>query len=346
MMTSALPFITAATRLAAAALPTLLIAAAASGATLDTVRERGRLICGVSEGIIGFSAVGTDGKWEGFDVDFCRAVAAAVLGDSEKVDYVPLSTSQRFEALRAGEIDILSRNSTWTMGRETDFGITFVGVTYYDGQGFMVPRSADIPSALELGGSKVCVQADTTSAANLADYFVANNMAYEVAVTASPTESLASYKDGRCGVLTSDMSQLYSQRLNLEDADEHVILPDAISKEPLGPAVREDDPKWALLAKWVHFALLDAEELGVSSTTIDEALASTKPDVRRLVGAEGKFGEELDLPNDWVAQIVRQVGNYGEIYDRNLGTESKLGIPRGMNQLWNLGGIQYAPPVR
>jgi len=329
-----------------AASATIVAATVASASTLDTVRERGRLICGVSEGIVGFSAAVEDGKWAGFDVDFCRAVAAAVLGDSEKVDFVPLPTSGRFEALRAGEIDILSRNSTWTMGRETGFGITFVGVTYYDGQGFMVPRSADIPSALELGGSKVCVQADTTSAANLADYFVANNMAYEVVVTASPAESLASYKDGRCGVLTSDMSQLYSQRLNLEDADEHLILPDAISKEPLGPAVREDDPKWALLAKWVHFALLDAEELGVSSTTIDEAIASTKPDVRRLVGAEGKFGEELGLSNDWVAQIVRQVGNYGEIYDRNLGTESKLGIPRGMNQLWSLGGIQYAPPVR
>jgi len=329
-----------------AASATIVAATVASAATLDTVKERGRLICGVSEGIVGFSAAVDDEKWAGFDVDFCRAVAAAVLGDSAKVDFVRLPTSGRFEALRAGEIDILSRNSTWTMGRETGFGITFVGVTYYDGQGFMVPRSANIPSALELGGSKVCVQADTTSAANLADYFVANNMAYEVVVTASPAESLASYKDGRCGVLTSDMSQLYSQRLNLEDMDEHVILPDAISKEPLGPAVREDDPKWVLLAKWVHFALLDAEELGVSSTTIDEALSSTKPDVRRLVGVEGKFGEELGLSNDWVAQIVRQVGNYGEIYDRNLGAESKLGIPRGMNQLWNLGGIQYAPPVR
>jgi general L-amino acid transport system substrate-binding protein len=232
------------------------------------------------------------------------------------------------------------------VGREAEFGVTFVGVTYYDGQGFMLQRSDTIPSALELGGAKVCVQAATTSADNLADFFLANHMAYEAVVTASPAESLAAYKDGRCSVLTSDISQLYSERLKLDKPDEQVILPDAISKEPLGPAVREDDPKWALIVKWVHFALLDAEELGVSSKTIDEALASTKPDVQRLVGAQGKFGEELGLSNDWAAKIVREVGNYGEIYDRNLGTASKLGIPRGMNQLWNLGGIQYAPPIR
>jgi general L-amino acid transport system substrate-binding protein len=322
------------------------LSAAASATTLETVKERGRLICGVSEGIIGFSAAVGDGKWAGFDVDFCRAVAAAVLGDSEKVDFVPLSATYRFDALRRGEVDILSRNSTWTMGRETDFDIIFVGVTYYDGQGFMLRRSADIPSALELGGTKVCVQAGTTSAVNLADYFISNNMAYEVVMTASPAESLAAYRDGDCNVLTSDMSQLYSQRIELDDADEHVILPDAISKEPLGPAVRDNDPEWALLVKWVHFALLDAEELGISSATIDEALASSKPDIRRFVGVEGTFGEGLGLSNDWAANIVRQVGNYGEIYQRNLGTNSKLGIPRGMNQLWNLGGIQYAPPVR
>jgi general L-amino acid transport system substrate-binding protein len=322
------------------------LSASASAGTLDTVKERGRLICGVSEGIAGFSAKGTDGKWTGFDVDFCRAIAAAVLGDSEKVDYVPLSTSERFTALRDGKIDVLSRNSTWTLGREEEFGISFAGVTYYDGQGFMIPRAKAVSSSLELAGRKICVQADTTSAANLADYFVANNMTYEVVVTASPDESIAAYKDGRCDVLTSDMSQLYSQRTTLPDADEQVILPDAISKEPLGPAVRQDDPAWSMLVKWVGFALLDAEELGVSSKTIDDALASTKPDVKRLVGKEGTFGEKLGLPADWAAKIVKQVGNYGEIYDRNLGTGSPLGIPRGMNQLWNLGGIQYAPPIR
>jgi general L-amino acid transport system substrate-binding protein len=336
----------AAMRLLAGCSAGAALAASASAATLDTIKERGRLHCGVSEGLSGFSSAGEDGKWAGFDVDFCRAVAAAVLGDAKKVDYIPLSAGKRFEALLAGEIDVLSRNSTWTMGREAEFGITFVGVTYYDGQGFMLRRPDTIPSALELGGAKVCVQAATTSADNLADFFLANHMAYEAVVTASPAESLAAYKDGRCNVLTSDISQLYSERLKLTDPDEQVILPDAISKEPLGPAVRQDDPQWALIVKWVHFALLDAEELGVSSKTVDEAVESTKPDVQRLVGAQGKFGEELGLPNDWAAKIVREVGNYGEIYDRNLGTLSKLGIPRGMNQLWNLGGIQYAPPIR
>ena len=320
--------------------------ALASAGTLDTVKERGRLTCGVNEGLAGFSAKSADGKWVGFDVDFCRAIAAAVLGDSEKVDYVPLSTSSRFPALREAKIDVLSRNSTWTMGREEEFGITFVGVTYYDGQGFMVPRAKSVDSSLELGGRKVCVQADTTSASNLADYFVTNNMAYEVVVTASPDESLASYKEGRCDVLTSDISQLYSQRTALPDASEHLILPDAISKEPLGPAVRQDDPAWAMLVRWVHFALVDAEELGISSKTIDDALTSKKPDVQRLVGTDGTFGEKLGLTKEWAAQMVRQVGNYGEIYERNLGTGSSFGIPRGLNQLWNLGGIQYAPPIR
>jgi general L-amino acid transport system substrate-binding protein len=321
-------------------------ATAASAATLDTVKERGRLICGVGQGLVGFSAKDDVGAWAGFDVDFCRAVAAAVFGDAGKVDYVPLSAAERFEALRSGRIDLLSRNSTWTMGRETGLGLTFVGVTYYDGQGFMVPRAANILSALELGGAKVCVQSGTTSQANAADFFAANNMAYEAVVTAAPNESLAAYKDGRCNVMTSDMSQLYSERQKLDDADEHIILPDAISKEPLGPVVRQDDPKWATLVKWVHFALLNAEELGVASDTVDAAMVSRKPEVRRLVGVEGAFGEEMGIPGDWAAVMIRAVGNYGEIYDRNLGIDSALAIPRGMNQLWNLGGIQYAPPIR
>ncbi len=318
----------------------------ASAATLDAVKERGRLLCGVNTSLSGFSAPDAGGKWTGFDVDFCKAVAVAVLGDAEKVDYVPLTTADRFEALTSGKIDLLSRNTTWTMGRETGLGLTFVGVTYYDGQGFMVPRSANLMSALELTGSKVCVQAGTTTEANLGDYFAANNMTFEAVVTASPDESIAVYEDGRCGVLTSDMSQLYAQRLKLDQPDEHIILPDAISKEPLGPAVRMDDPQWAMLVKWVYYALLNAEELGVASDTVDAALASNKPEVRRLIGIEGRFGEELGLTNDWAAQMVRAVGNYGEIYETNLGVDSPLGIPRGMNQLWSRGGIQYAPPVR
>ena len=315
-------------------------------ATLDSVKERDRLICGVNTGLSGFSIPDGNGAWSGFDVDFCRAVAAAVLGDPAKVDYVPLTATDRFEALASARIDLLSRNSTWTLGREAGLGLTFVGITYYDGQGFLVPRSANVMSALELSGSKVCVQSGTTTEANLADYFTANNMAYEAVVTDSPAESIAAYGEGRCDVLTSDMSQLYAEKLKLDQPDEHIVLPDAISKEPLGPAVVAGDPKWASVVKWVYFALLNAEELGVSSETVDAALASAKPEVRRLVGVDGRFGEELGLSNDWAARMVRSVGNYGEIYERNLGVDSPLGIPRGMNQLWSRGGIQYAPPIR
>jgi general L-amino acid transport system substrate-binding protein len=323
-----------------------VLAAPAAAATLDTVKERGRLLCGVNTGLSGFSAPDASGKWAGFDVDFCKAVAAAIFSDAEKVEYVPVTAADRFEALKTGKIDLLSRNSTWTMGRETGLGITWAGVTYYDGQGFMVPRSANVLSALELTGSKVCVQSGTTTEANLADYFTANNMAYEAILAASPDEAITAYSEGKCNVVTSDMSQLYALRLKLTDPDEHIILPDAISKEPLGPAVRSDDPKWAMLVKWTYFVLLDAEELGVASDNIDAALASAKPDVRRLVGLDGKFGEDLGLTNDWAIRILRAVGNYGEIYERNLGVDSPLGIPRGMNQLWSRGGIQYAPPIR
>lgn len=318
----------------------------ADAATLDSVKERGRLICGVNTGLGGFATPGEGGAWSGFDVDFCKAVAAAILGEATKVEYVPLTAADRFEALKSGKIDVLSRNSTWTMGREVGFGITFVGVTYYDGQGFMVPRAANVFSALELDGSKVCVQGGTTTEANLADYFGANNMSYEAIVTASPAESIAAYAEGRCNVLTSDMSQLYAERLKLKDADEHIVLPDAISKEPLGPAVRMDDPAWATLVKWVYFALLNAEELGISSDTLGEAAASEKPEVKRFMGVDGAFGEEMGLSKDWAARAVGAAGNYAEIYERNLGVDSPLGIPRGMNQLWSRGGIQYAPPIR
>jgi general L-amino acid transport system substrate-binding protein len=325
---------------------TLLLPGVAAAATLDDVKARGILVCGVNEGLFGFSMRDEAGVWTGFDADFCRAVATAIFDDPDKVEFVPMSLTDRFSALRDGEIDILSRNSTWTMGRETGFGLTFAGVTYYDGQGFMLPRSAGILSALELDGSTVCVPAGTTTEANLADFFGANNMAYEAVVTESTAESLEKYRDGTCAVMSSDMSQLYAARFQLDDKAEHVILADAISKEPLGPAVREGDPKWATLVKWVHFALINAEELGVYSHNIRQALASQKPEVRRLVGLEGDFGEQLGLDNDWAVNMVRAVGNYGEIFDRSLGFGSELHIPRGMNQLWHLGGIQYAPPIR
>lgn len=321
------------------------VAASASAATLDTVKARGRLVCGVSEGLVGLS-IEDNGTWTGFDVDFCRALAAAIFGDPGKVEYVPLSVSERFIRLTGGKIDVLSRNSTWTMSREVELALTFVGVAYYDGQGFLVPRARNISSALELAGTKVCVQGGTTSEANLTDYFSANNMPFEAIVTMNPAESLFKYRGDDCGAISADVSQLYAERLKLADPAEHIILADVISKEPLGPVVRQDDPKWATLVKWVLFALLDAEELGVGSDNIEEALASKKPEVRRLVGLEGDFGERLGLSKDWAVNVVRLVGNYGEIYDRNLGTDSKLGIPRGLNQLWHLGGIQYAPPIR
>jgi general L-amino acid transport system substrate-binding protein len=313
--------------------------------TLDAVKARGHLICGVNPGLIGFAAVDPTGKWSGFDVDFCRAVAVAIFGDPDRTAYVPLSAEERFDALKAGTIDLLSRNSTWTMGREAELGLTFVGVTYYDGQAFMVPRSTGVASALELGGSKVCVQSGTTTEANLADYFDANHMTYTKVTTATPEDTLAAYADGRCNVVTSDSSQLYALRTRLAVPTDHLILPDVISKEPLGPVVRADDPKWATLVKWVHFALIDAEELGVASDRIDEAFRSNKPAVRRLVGLDGRFGTALGLDDQWAADVVRKVGNYGEIFERNLGTGSALGIPRGINQLWSLGGIQYAPPI-
>ena len=309
------------------------------------MKARGTLVCGVSQGIAGFSSE-EGGAWFGFDVDFCRAVAAAIFADPQKVQFVPLSTSERFEALTSKKVDLLSRNSTWTLGREAELGISFAAVTYYDGQGFLVPRARGVTTALELDGSKVCAQTGTTSEANAADFFQTNNMKFEPVATASPTESLEAYSSGKCDVITSDVSQLYSERLKLKDQAEQIILPDVISKEPLGPAVRLDDPNWRLLVQWVHFAMLDAEELGVNSGNIGEAAASKKPEVMRLVGNEGAFGEDLGLSKDWAANIVGMVGNYGEVYERNLGTSSRLGIPRGLNQLWNMGGVQYAPPIR
>jgi general L-amino acid transport system substrate-binding protein len=314
--------------------------------TLKEVKARGALICGVNEGLPGFSSVDDRGAWSGFDVDFCRAVAAAIFGDPNKVRLVPLTADARFQALKDGKIDVLSRNSTWTMGRETEFGLTFVGVTYYDGQGFLVPRAIRINSALELDGAKVCVQSGTTTIDNLADYFSSNHMNLQEVVSSSTDESIKNYEAGLCSVLTSDLSQLYALRLRLAKPHDHVILPDVISKEPLGPVVRDSDLQWIEIVRWVYFAMVNGEELGVSSKTIGQALQSQKPEVMRLVGTTGNFGEEIGLTNDWAANIIRSVGNYGEVFDRNLGAKSPLAIPRGLNQLWTAGGIQYAPPIR
>jgi len=321
-------------------------AAAGSSPTLTAVKARGSLVCGVNEGLPGFSNLDERGVWTGFDVDFCRAIAAAIFGDPKKVKLMPLSADARFQALHDGKIDVLSRNSTWTMGRETEYGLTFVGVTYYDGQGFMVPRALRVNSALELDGAKVCVQSGTTTIDNLADFFTSNGMTLQEVVTSSTDESIKDYDAGLCSVLTSDLSQLYALRLRLAKPGDQAILPDVISKEPLGPMVRDNDLQWIDIVKWVYFAMINAEELGISSRTIDQAMRSQKPEVKRLVGTTGDFGEEIGLTNAWAANIIRYVGNYGEVFERNLGAKTPLAIPRGLNQLWSEGGIQYAPPIR
>jgi general L-amino acid transport system substrate-binding protein len=324
----------------------LALPVAASATTLKTVQDRGELVCGVSGGIPGFSIADDTGKWSGFDVDFCRAVAAAVLADPAKVRFVPLNADERFNALKTSKIDVLARNSTWTITNETDHDVAFVGVNYYDGQGFLVPKARNLTSALELGGSKVCVKNGTESENNLADFFEANQMKFEPVKFETLKEMLQAYESGKCDVVTTDTSQLYAGRLELSKKGDHMILADLISKEPLGPAVRQDDMQWFEIVKWVNYAMLNAEELGISSATIEEAKKSKKPAVRRFVGAEGDSAKELGLSSDWAVNVIKAVGNYGESLERNVGTKSPLGIARGLNQLWNMGGIQYAPPIR
>jgi general L-amino acid transport system substrate-binding protein len=320
--------------------------AGAEAQTLKTVQDRGSLICGVNQGLEGFAIKDDKGQWSGFDVDFCRALAAAIFNDPTKVQYAPLSAEQRFSALKNKEIDVLSRNSTWTLGREGDYGIVFAGVTYYDGQAFLVPKSRNLQSALELDGSTVCVQPGTTTELNLADYFNANHMKYQTVHVGDAADMIKAYEAGQCNVMTTDESGLFAIRQQLAKPGDSMILPDVISKEPLGPAVRQDDMQWFNIVKWVNFAMIDAEELGVSSKTIDDALKSEKPAVKRLVGTEGDFGKPLGLSSDWAVRVIRAVGDYGEVFDRNVGAHSKLAIPRGLNELWNNGGIQYAPPIR
>jgi general L-amino acid transport system substrate-binding protein len=333
-------------RAAALALTALALGAGPGAAqTLAAVKQRGALVCGVSEGILGFSAQ-TDQGWAGFDVDLCRALAAAVFGDAGKVRYVPLGANDRFTALQSGAIDVLSRNSTWTMSRETEFKLVFPAATYFDGQGFLIRKTVPATSALELDNTRVCVQSGTTTELNLLDYFRANHMRLEPVAFESARDAVSAYEAGRCDVFTSDVSQLHAERIGLAHPDDHVILPDIISKEPLGPAVRQGDEQWASIVKWTIFAMIDAEELGVASTTTDEAVRSAKPDIKRLVGTEGNFVEQAGLTRDWAVRIVRQVGNYGEVFERNVGTDSRLGIPRGLNHLWTTGGILYAPPIR
>jgi general L-amino acid transport system substrate-binding protein len=321
-----------------------LTVAPATAQTLKKVKDRGSLICGVSQGLPGFSTPDDKGSWTGLDVDYCRAVAAAIFNDPAKVKFSPLSTKDRFEALKSGEIDVLSRNSTWTLSRDALYN--FIGVNYYDGQGFMVRKALKVNSALELNGASICVQTGTTTELNLGDYFRSNSMRHEVIAFSTADETIKAYEAGRCDAFTTDVSQLYSEKLKLANANDHVILPEIISKEPLGPMVRHADDQWFDVVKWVHFAMINAEELGVNSKNVDESLKSNMPEVKRLVGTEGNFGEQLGLTKDWVVRIVKHVGNYGEVFERNVGSGSRLGISRGINRLWTKGGIQYAPPIR
>jgi general L-amino acid transport system substrate-binding protein len=318
----------------------------AYASTLQAVKQRGSITCGVSTGLPGFSDRDPKGQWSGFDIDFCHALAAAVFDDPNKVSFVPLNASERFDALKTGKIDVLSRNSSWTIEREASLGLLFAAILYHDGQGFLVLRHPDMTSALELDKAKVCVQKGTTSELNLPDFFVYNSMTPEVHAFETIAEAMKALAEGTCDVFTADQSALYAERSSLPKPAEAIILPDVISKEPLGPVVRGDDVTWFNLVKWVAFGLIDAEEFGVTSHNTEKALASTKPDVRRLVGLEGDFGSSFGVDNAFVLRAVKAVGNYGEIFERNLGTGSKLAIPRGLNQLWSTGGVMYAPPMR
>lgn len=326
------------------------VASVASADTLADVKAKGFIQCGVNSGLAGFSAPDDKGEWTGLDVDFCRAVAAAVFGDGTKVKFTPLSAKDRFTALQSGEVDILSRNTTWTINRDTALGLNFAGVTYFDGQGFMI-NSAKVPgvnSALQLSGASVCVQSGTTTELNLADYFKSNNLEYNPVVFEKIEEVNAAYDSGRCDAYTTDQSGLYAIRLTLASPADHVVLPEIISKEPLGPAVRQGDDKWFDIVKWTYYALLNAEELGITKANVEEMKNSANPEIKRILGteAETKIGTDLGLTNDWVVNIVKATGNYGEIFEANVGAGSPLKISRGINALWTKGGLQYGMPIR
>ena len=323
-----------------------MFASCAHAATLEEVRARGELRCGVNIGLAGFSAPDDKGEWQGLDVDFCRAVAAAIFKDPAKVKFVPLSAKERFTALQSGEVDLLSRNTTWSMSRDTEQGLNFVGVTYYDGQGFLVRKSLGITSVADLAGASICVQTGTTNELNLADYFRTHTLTYNPVVFEKNEEAIAAYNLGRCDAYTTDSSGLYSQRIKLADPDANMVLPEIISKEPLGPAVRQGDDAWANLVQWTLFAWLNAEEMGIAQANVEQMRNSANPEIRRLLGVEGDFGRGIGLSNDWAYAIVKNVGNYGESFERNVGKGSRLNIARGYNRLWTHGGLHYAPPIR
>ncbi len=337
-------------KLLTVALAAGLVAAAPAMAskTMESIKKKGEVSCGVNTALGGFGIAGSDGKWTGFDVDYCRAIAAAALGDANKVRYVPLSAAQRFTALQSGEIDVLARNTTWTMSRDTQLGTTFGAVNFFDGQGFLVPKSLKVKSAKQLKGATICVQSGTTTEKNLADYFRMNKMTYKPVVAEDLKVVIANYNEGRCKVFTSDASQLAAIRANdTKTPDDHIILPEIISKEPLGPVTRQGDEAWSKLVTWVHFAMITAEELGVTSANVDSMRSDTRPEIQRLLGqGNNDFGKSIGTDAQWAYRVIKQVGNYGEVFERHVGKKTPLKLDRGQNALWNNGGLQYAPPIR
>jgi len=322
----------------------------AIASTLDDVKSRGYLQCGVNTGLVGFAIPDEKGRWTGFDVDYCRAVASAIFDDASKIKFVPLSAKERFTALQSGEIDVLIRNTSWTMSRDTSVGVEFTGVNYYDGQGFMInaKKLSGITSALQLSGASICVQSGTSTELTLADYFHRNKVEYSPVVFEKFTEVNAAYDAGRCDAYTTDQSSLYATRLQLANPQDNVVLPQIISKEPFGPAVRQGDPQWANIIRWTHYALVNAEEYGITKANVEDMLKSDNPDVKRMLGVEtgNDLGKDLGLEKDWVVRIIRHVGNYGEIFERNIGQDTPLKIARGINDLWTRGGLQYGIPIR
>lgn len=323
-----------------------LVSTAANAGTLDDVKKKGYLQCGVTTGLAGFALPDSNNKWAGLDVDVCRAVAAAVLGDSNKVKFTPLTAKERFTALQSGEIDMLSRNTTWTLSRDTSMGLNFAGVNYYDGQGFLVTKALGVKSALELDGASVCIQAGTTTELNLADYFTEKGMKYSAITFDTSDQTRQGFEAGRCDILTSDQSQLYALRTKMKDPSASMVLPEVISKEPLGPVVRQGDDQWFNIVKWTLNALITAEEMGITSANVDKMKSSSNPGIKRLLGVSGKMGPMMGLGNDWAYNVVKQVGNYSESFERNIGMGSPLKIARGLNAQWSKGGLLYAPPIR
>lgn len=324
-----------------------LMAGAAGADTLSDVKARGELICGVNSGLVGFAAPDANGNWSGFDVSFCKAVAAAVLGDPAKVKFVPLTSQTRFTALASGEVDLLARNSTWTFLRDTDLKLDFIGVNYYDGQGFLVRKDLGVSSAKELDGATICIQTGTTTEMNLADYFKANNMTYQPVAVDSPAEGEQQYLAKACDAFTDDASALAATRAAFADPENHILLPEIISKEPLSPAVRHGDDTWADIARWTLYALVAAEEYGVTSANIEElSKSSENPEVQRLLGTSDDLGAKLGLDREWAKRAIAAGGNYGEIFAATIGEQTPIGLARGLNAQWTQGGLMYAMPFR